>query len=430
MSTATASPALDAPRAPAHAYRFVVETVLFLTYAAFGISWIAVTPLLPELGAELHATNAQLALINSAVSVAKIVAPLITGWAALRFGLKRTLLVGALCITASALVPFARSLAPLLAARFVFGLGGAVVVTLLGPMVMQWFGPGELPVVNGLNNVAVNTGITVTLFATVPLAARVGWRNALLAYAGLNVACALAWALLGRDGAPRASARSARTVRYADVWRMRETWLITAAFLFPLALYLALNSFLPAYYVEALGMTRAAAARYTGLFNLVGIPAAIVGGVLTKRVGLRRPFLIGAGVAIGFGALGMILLRDPALLRLSAIVLGASFFIAGSPLLTTAMELPGVTAQHVGLIMGTMLSGSYLVSSASPLVVGWLRDRTGSFVPGLVGWAVASWALALAGALLPETGPRGRSSAWPSATKPPSSAVPDTAARS
>jgi cyanate permease len=419
MSVQTASSAVSAigerdggliiERAPrAASYRFVVEAVLFITYAAFGISWIAVTPLLPELGSALKASNAQLGLLNSAVSAAKIVSPLLTGWAALRFGLKRTIAVGAVCIVASAFIPFSHSLAPLLLARFVFGLGGAVVVTLLGPAVMQWFSPGELPVVNGINNVAVNTGITITLFATMPLAARIGWRNALLAYAVLNAVCALAWMLLGREGAPRSTAARRSTVRYADVWRMRETWLITLAFLFPLSLYLALNSWLPAYYVEAFGMTRLAASRYTGLFNLVGIPAAVLGGVLTRRLGLRRPFLIGAGLAVGFGALGMILFREPALLRASAILLGTAFFIAGSPLLTTAMELPGVTPEHIGLMMGTMFSCSYLVSSFSPLVVGWLRDRTGSFVPGLVGWAIASWALALCGLLLPETGPRAR----------------------
>jgi len=419
-------------------YRWVVEAVLFVTYAAFGVSWIAVTPLLPEIGAGLHATNAQLGLLTTAVSAAKIIAPLLTGWAALRFGYKRTILVGATCIVASALLPLSHGLVSLLAARFVFGLGGAVVVTLTGPTVMQWFGAAELPIVNGINNVAVNTGITITLFATVPLAARFGWRRTLFAYAAVNAACALAWALLGRDGAPRSTAAAHRpAVRYADVWRMGETWLLTAAFLFPLALYLALNSWLPAYYVEAFGLSRLAASRYTGLFNLVGIPAAVLGGVLTRRVGLRRPFLVGAGVAIGFGALGMILFRDPQLLRISALVLGTAFFIAGSPLITTAMELPGVTPQHLSLIMGTLFSCSYLVSSLSPLLVGWLRDRTGSFVPGLVLWAVASWALALCGLLLPETGPRARprapvvkNPACPNVSVPPSSEDPATAAPS
>jgi cyanate permease len=44
----------------------------------------------------------------------------------------------------------------------------------------------------------------------------------------------------------------------------------------------------------------------------------------------------------------------------------------------------------------------------SPIVVGSLRDLTGSFIPGLAVCAAASWTLLLAGILLPRnaTGPQ------------------------
>ncbi|MEB3197488.1 MAG: hypothetical protein VKP62_09825, partial [Candidatus Sericytochromatia bacterium] len=63
------SPASPSP------YRFVVETLLFLTYAVFGLSWIAITPLVGDLQAEFHVTGAQLGLLTTMVSVAKVVAP-------------------------------------------------------------------------------------------------------------------------------------------------------------------------------------------------------------------------------------------------------------------------------------------------------------------------------------------------------------------
>lgn len=404
-----------APRPPA--YRFLIEAILFLAYAAFGVSWIAVTPLLGDLQREFDASSAAMGMLNTAVSVAKVIAPLLTGALAVRLGLRRTILLGAALIALAALAaPLAPSLNAFLAARFVFGLGGAVVVTLLGPAVMQWFARGELPIVNALNNVAVNTGISITLFTTVPLAARLGWRRALLAYAAVNVLLCLAWAVLGRErgdhGASAknearaaASAPGPAPARYADVWRLRETWIIALAFTAPLALYLAFNTWLPRYYMEVFQLDKKAASQFAGLINMIGIPAAIAGGVLTKRLGLRRPFLLGAGVAIGFAALGTIFLADPSLRLACAVALGVCFFIGGSALFTAAMELPGVTPAHVSLIMGTVFSAAYLVSSMSPIVVGWLRDRTGSCVPGLALWAVFSWGLGVCGFLLPETGP-------------------------
>ena len=88
-------------------------------------------------------------------------------------------------------------------------IGQGELVTLLGPMVMQWFAKEEMPIVNAFNNVAVNTGITITHFTTVPLASAFGWRNTLLAYGLLSVALLVAWAVLGKDKeAPKAKAES------------------------------------------------------------------------------------------------------------------------------------------------------------------------------------------------------------------------------
>jgi cyanate permease len=42
------------------------------------------------------------------------------------------------------------------------------------------------------------------------------------------------------------------------------------------------------------------------------------------------------------------------------------------------------------------------------VLVGWLHDTTGSFLPGLAIWAAFSWVLALGGLLLPETGPKAK----------------------
>lgn len=392
-------------------YRYVIETLLFFTYVVFGISWIAITPMVGDLQKEYNITLAQLGMLTTMVSIAKVIAPLLTGLLAVRIGLKKTILIGSACISFAALAPFAPDFNWFLASRFVFGVGGAIVVTLLGPMVMQWFRKEEMPLVNAFNNVAVNTGITITLFATVPLSSFLGWRNTLLAYGLASVALMVAWAIFGKDKAPVAGAQSqaeAAKVTYMDVWKMKETWIIALSFAGPLALYLAFNTWLPKYYMEAFGMSKAVASQYTGLFNLVGIPTAIVAGILTQKLGLRRPFIIGAGALMGFAGFGMFLFSHPALIMVAAVALGIALFTYTAPLFTAPMELKGMTPQHVSLMMGTVFSFAYFFSSLSPVVVGYLHDVTGSFVPGFSIWAAFSWVLAVGGLLLPETGPRGK----------------------
>ena len=390
-------------------YRFVLETILFLTYAVFGLSWIAVTPLMADIQAEFHMTGAELGMLNTTVSLAKVVAPMLAGALAVRIGLKKTILLGSICISCAVLVPFAKHSPEFLASRFLFGIGGAIVVTLLGAVVMSWFPKGEVPVVNAFNNVAVNTGITMTLFTTPPLSAWLGWRNTLLLYGLLSVVLTLLWWIFGRDSPPQDSStdpsRRNRQVRYPTVWRMTETWLIALSFSGPLALYLAFNTWLPSYYVEALEMSRATAARYTGLFNLIGIPTAIAAGFLTRRLGLRRPFIIGSGVVMGFAAFGMLLGREPVWIGASAVLLGISLFAYVAPLFTIPMELKGMTSEHVILIMGTVFSFAYLVSAISQVSVCMIHYAAGSFLPGLAIWAAFSWVLAVGGFFLPETGP-------------------------
>ena len=100
---------------------------------------------------------------------------------------------------------------------------------------------------------------------------------------------------------------------------------------------------------------------------------------------------------------------------ISAVLLGIGLFIPTAAIATLLMELPGMTPRHVSLIMGTMFSFCYVVSAFAPNLVAFLRDKTGSFVPGFVVLTVLSWVIFVAGFLLPETGPKGRKAAAASA---------------
>ena len=393
---------------PPKSYRFVIEILLFLLYFCFGVSWIAYAPIMGELESFFKVTHAEGAMMISVVSLAKAFVPLFAGVLAARLGLKRALLVGAGLSALAVLVPHAPGFQSLLIGRFLFGMGGAIVVTLMGPTVMAWFPRRELPFVNGLNNVAVNAGITLSLFATVPAVKTFGWQNTLTGFGLLSAALAAAWAVLGKDLETDNKAQDdvdTDKVTLMEILKRKETLFMALAFTGPLSLYLALNTWLPSHYQEAFGLTKQAASSLTGLFNLVGIPAALMGGFITGKLGLRRPLIIFSGVMMPIGAIGLFVSPYQSLRVVSAILLGACFFLYVAPLFTIPMELPGMTPPRVALMMGCILSLSYLVSFLSPIVVGWTRTMTGSFLPGLTAFALTSSVLALGAYLLPETGP-------------------------
>jgi cyanate permease len=366
---------------------------------------------LPELQARFGLDFKSTSLLISVVSFSKIFMPFIAGALATKLGIRNTITFGLLCICAALWTPFASSYPEVLTSRFIFGLGGAVVVTLIGSVAMQWFPKNELPIVNGFNYVAVNTGISLSLFITLPLAQRLGQRNTLLAYAALSCVIALLWIGGGRVRTDRAAqATDNHSDSYRSVMRERTSWYLALSFAGPLALYLVFNTWLPTFYAQAFGMTKTQSSAITGLFNLAGIPAAIVGGVLTKVYARRRALIIFPGTLMGASAFGLFLAPTHTVLFISAVFFGIALFLWISPLTTLAMELPGMTPKRLGMVMGIFYSVSYIAAFFAPILVGAIRDRAGSFLPGFAIFAIASWSLSVFGYLLPESGGEVRAS--------------------
>lgn len=391
----------QATEAPSR-YRFLIEALLFFSYFVFGMSWIGYSPFLKDLQAQYGLDYTRTGLVISAVSFAKIFLPLVAGVIAIRLGIARAILIGNLCICASLYAPYAAGFPQLIASRILFGVGGAIVVTLLGPAVLQWFPRSELGLINGFNYVAVNSGITLSLFITIPLAARIGRTHALVSYAVLSAALALAWLVFGRDRGAPAAARVSALASYGAIVRMKEAWWLTLAASGPLCIYLVFNTWLPTFYKESLGMSAALASQLTGLANVVGIPAAIVGGVLTQRTGRRKPFILASGVLTGTAAFGLFLTANLTLLSISAVIFGIGLFLWVAPLTTLAMDIPGITPQKLAALNGLFFSVGYLLAFLAPLAAGWLRDATGSFVPGFVTFSVFSFSLVFGGLMLKE----------------------------
>ena len=61
-----------------------------------------------------------------------------------------------------------------------------------------------------------------------------------------------------------------------------------------------------------------------------------------------------------------------------------------------------MTPHRLAVVWGALVTFSGIGMAISPIVVGGLKDLTGSFVPGLLIFAVLAWWLLLSGILLPK----------------------------
>ncbi|MCH9046893.1 MAG: hypothetical protein IIA40_12410 [SAR324 cluster bacterium] len=139
----------------------------------------------------------------------------------------------------------------------------------------------------------------------------------------------------------------------------------------------------------------------TGLLPLVGVFAVLAGGVVALRVASPKTLFAVSGALAGLGGLGAFLLPGPALIYPAVIIMGIGSWLYVPKLLTLPMQMAGMTQERVAVVWGSLLTFSGFAMFVSPILVGGLRDLTGSFIPGLAVCAAASWALLLAGILLP-----------------------------
>jgi CP family cyanate transporter-like MFS transporter len=386
MSADALSPArLSSSLSSSQARAVLVPAVLFGMYAAFGASWMSVVPLFPELTTALAIDAADAAWLVTVVSLVKSVVPILAGIVAARVGLTTSLRVAAVLLATSVVTPWLPGFSAQVAARCVFGIGGAMWLALMGAAVVDVVRPERRGLVNALNGVAVNTGAIVGLKAALPLNAALGHQATLsVLAAGTVVFAVLLFAAGPLGAAPPKVATSDLARAYGRVLAERTTWVVAVAFSGPLALYLVMNTWLPTHLQATFAMTRPEAMSWLSTMNLWGIPASLLIGLLLQRniVPVRLHIVVGA-LLLPLGVLGALTVDAP-LRGIAFAVAGVGMFLPVAPLVTLLQRQPGMTAARVGMVMGTMGSVTYVVSSIAPNLVGRVVDGGAAIADVLV----------------------------------------------
>lgn len=372
---------------PGGARAVVVAAVLFGMYAAFGAAWLGARPLFPEIQAALAVDLRSAAWLLSIVSMAKSFTPILAGIVAARIGLTSTMRGAALLMCVAVVVPWLPTFEAWVVGRFLFGVGGAIWVALMGAVVVDVVAAEHRALVNALNGVAVNTGAVIGLKFALPLQERLGYQGTLTVFAlGLVVFTVI---LLGVGALSRTQPKpqplSTTLLAYLGVLKEASTWIVAFAFTGPLALYLVLSTYLPKHMEEAFQMGRAEALGWLIHTMIWAIPSSLaVGFLLQRKLGSPRVHMaIAALVApiATYMALGAT--TNEARMVWFALV-GLGLFWPVAPLVTALQRLPNMTATRVGMVMGTMASVSYVVSAFAPDVVGGIVAGGGSVASALV----------------------------------------------
>ena len=383
-------------------YSQVMAAVLLLAHMMRGLNMFGVAPLLPLVIEDFEISRAAAGLLVSLPMLVAAAFGIPGGMLVAGIGVRRALIVGWAATALLTLSFLAPDFLTMLALRLAFGIGFALIVTTTGPVLMGWFSPRGALVVNSFNTVFLSLGVTLSVVSAVPLAQLTDWKMALTLFGALGVLGGAIWLWVGRDSPAAGLAPAFISLsRVAGVLRTRTVVLLIVADAGILVQYAALTSWLPSFYSEQRGLSLSEAGFVTGILPFVGIFAVLAGGALPLRVGLARTFFLVSGLFAGVGGLGTFLMTELPLIYVSVAALGVGSWFYIPTLLTLPLKIEWVSPEHLAVIYGSIMTFSGIAMFLSPIVVGAIRDASGSFLPGFLVCAAPGWAVLLTGLLLP-----------------------------
>jgi MFS transporter, CP family, cyanate transporter len=293
-----------------------------------------------------------------------------------RFGVEMALLVGLIGVVAATVLRSFEGYAVALAASVL--LGAAITVgNVLVPTLIRRDVPdrGRGPA-TGLYTVSLNVATMLTALATVPLAALVGWRAAIGAWAVLGALTVGAWLLVLRPRITPAPPRSRHEER-PPFLRSALPWVLTATFSAQAFSYYGLTTWLPTLLAEERGFDAATAGSASSIFQVAGALGAIGVPLLALRL---KPWQT-------LGILGVLWISLPAGLLLVPeqfallSVFGGIAQGGGFAAIFTIVARAGRDAREATALSAFVQTGGYLAAAVAPPLLGALRQATG-------GWTV------------------------------------------
>ena len=332
----------------------------------------------------------------------------LAGWMVDRFGPRR-LMVGGILLAGVALVGL--GMIRTLAGFYVFYLCNALGYMCGGPLPNQvlltrWFTAARGRAM-GFAYLGIGIGGALVPFMAVWLTGAVGWQGALQALGALIVVAALPLALVVRESppAPGGGAAGLQTLTssppppaasVAPVFRAPMFYLLLVGSMCSIGAVGGTNQHLKLFLSLDRGFTQAAAARIASLVLASSLVGRLGMGWLADRFPKKYVMLLIyllVATAIPLLLVGGAGGEGGGWLYLFAVVFGLG--LGGEYLVIPLMAAELFGLRVLGRVMGVVLTADGVAEALAPVLVGRMRDVTGSYVTGFS----TAIALALAGAI-------------------------------
>ncbi len=377
------------------------NTVLILLCVMYAITYIDrvnVSTAASIFKKDLHLTNAQVGLVFSAFAYPYLILQIIGGWISDRFGARLTLTVSAIIwATATLFTGLVGGLASMLVARVMLGLGEGATFPTATRAMSDWTPEGKRGFAQGITHSSARLGNALTPPLVAWLIALVTWRGSFVLLGILSLAWAVVWLWYFRDDPgkhrgitsaelevlPRYALRKQRDpVPWARLTRrMLPVTAVYFCYAWTLWLYLA---WIPMFFLHSYNLDLKTSALFSGGVFFGGVVGDALGGIVSDSIFRKTHNLNRARRnLVVFGFLCSLAFMVPILflhnVRWAALCLSLAFFFSEftiGPMWAIPMD---IAPRFSGSASGLMNTGSALAAIISPLVFGYVIDKTGNW---------------------------------------------------
>lgn len=384
-------------------------TVLILICLMYGITYIDrvnVSTASAAFKQELHLTNTQVGLVFSAFAYPYLLFQIIGGWVSDRFGARRALTVAAMIwASATLFTGLVNSLGTMVFARVALGFGEGATFPTATRAMSDWTPASKRAFAQGITHSCARLGNAITPPLVVWLMVLVSWRGSFVILGIISMVWAVAWGLYFRDNPGDHPVITSRELESLPPYisRMEKKknpvpWLLLSRRMLPVTivyfcygwtlwLYLA---WIPQFFLHSYKLDLKNSALFSAGVFFAGVVGDTLGGVVSDHIFEKthsrdkaRRNLVVLGFLCSLGFMAPIVFTHN--LSLAAICLSLAFFFAEftiGPMWAIPMD---IAPNFSGSASGLMNTGSALAAILSPLVFGYVIDKTGNWELPFIG---------------------------------------------
>jgi ACS family glucarate transporter-like MFS transporter len=375
--------------------------VLFLLCLMYGITYmdrVNVSTAAGVFGKELHLSNTQVGFVFSAFGIPYLLFQIVGGWVGDRFGARLALTVaGVIWSVGTVMTGLAGSLTTLLGARLVLGFGEGATFPVATRAMSDWTTPSRRGFAQGITHSAARLGNAITPPIVAALIGLAGWRGSFLVMGGLSLVWTLVWALYFRDNPAEHPSITREDIKRLPAFRSREErlrepvpWNALVRRMLPVTivyfcygwtLWLYL-SWIPQYFAQSYKLNLRDSSLFAAGVFFGGVVGDTLGGLVTDRVyertgsrdKARRTLVVFGFLCSLASMLPIMFVHD---VTVAAVCLSAAFFFSEftiGPMWAIPMD---IAPKYAGTASGLMNTGSAFAAIVSPVIAGYVIDKTG-----------------------------------------------------